>query len=69
MFSVPTARARVVLSDDDERWLTITEAAFYLNTSEQTIRRRLKDGKLPAEKIDGMIRIRRSEIDRYMESR
>jgi excisionase family DNA binding protein len=32
-----------------DRWLTIRQAALELNVSELTIRRRIKDGKLPSQ--------------------
>lgn len=57
------------MTDEDERWLTITEAAFYLGTSELTVRRRIKDGKVPAYQGDGTLRIKRSDIDRYLEQK
>lgn len=57
------------MDETDDKYLTVTEAAFYLGVSELTIRRRIKDGVLNAVQGGGVIRLRRSEIDRYMEGR
>jgi excisionase family DNA binding protein len=44
---------------------TIAEAAEYLNTSPQFVRRRIADGTLPAYRLKGsrLIRIRREDLD------
>ena len=42
---------------------TLKQVADYLNVSQETVKRRIKEGKLPASKIGGQIRIRWSDVD------
>lgn len=57
------------MEDDGDRYLTVTEAAYYLGVSELTVRRRIRDGKLSAVNVDGLLRVRKYEVDEYMEDR
>jgi excisionase family DNA binding protein len=42
---------------------SISEVANYLNVSSITVRRRIRNGELPATKIGGQIRIKWSDVD------
>jgi excisionase family DNA binding protein len=42
---------------------SISEIATYLNVSEITVRRRIRNGELLATKIGGQIRIKWSDVD------
>jgi excisionase family DNA binding protein len=46
--------------------LTISEVAKMLRVSEDTIRRMIDDGKLPAFKARGNWRIRREEVEKII---
>lgn len=46
--------------------LTIKEAASLLRVSDDTIRRMIDEGKLPAFKVRGNWRIKREEIEKIM---
>lgn len=47
----------------DHVWLTIPEAAVYLSVSSDTIRRRIKDKKLPASIFSRKYRIHVDDLD------
>jgi len=55
----------------DDRWLTVDEAAAQIKVHPETIRRWLRDGKLPGTLISrsGGYRVRQSELDRFMDQR
>ncbi len=46
--------------------MTIKEVAAYLKLNEKTTYRLTSDGKIPAFKVGGSWRFRRSEIDRWI---
>lgn len=48
----------------DGEYLSLKEVGALLGLSDATIRRRLKDGTLPAAKIGGVWRVRRADLDR-----
>jgi len=48
-------------------WGTIDQAAEYLNTSRQTIRRRIADGTLKAYRFGREIRIKLDDLDAMLE--
>ena len=53
----------------DSELLTVAQTARYLQFSEKTIRRLIKDGRLPASKIGNRTwRIRTSDIDEYIQA-
>ncbi len=47
----------------DEDILSLKEAAAYLRLSENTLRRAIKEGALPAAQLRGKIRIRKADLD------
>ncbi len=49
--------------------LTKAEAAEYLNTSVRHVTRLLQERRLPYVKLGGLVRIRRSALDEYIDSR
>ena len=54
--------------DQQERWLTVEEAAERLSVHDQTVRRWLRAGKLQGTSINRRAgwRIRESEIERFL---
>jgi excisionase family DNA binding protein len=52
--------------EDDERYLTIDEAAERLRFSTKTIRRRIEDGTLATVSAFGRVRIKASELNRHI---
>ncbi len=46
--------------------LTVSEMAAFMRTSEQTVRNRIRDGKLKAITDDKVIRIKRSDALAYL---
>jgi excisionase family DNA binding protein len=51
-------------STQNDRWLTVSEAAATLNVSPKTIRRRLADGTIPAMRLGRLIRINPADLTR-----
>ncbi len=51
----------------DRELLTVKQAATVLQISARSIRRLIADRDLASFKIRGVIRIRRSDIDRYLD--
>jgi excisionase family DNA binding protein len=51
----------------DDPFLSLLDAAELLNISARSIRRKLEDGDLTAHKFGALVRIRRSEVDAYIE--
>ncbi len=49
-----------------DEWLTIGEAAAHLKMSVPTIRKYISLGKLPSYRQGRIIRLKRSEIDRFL---
>lgn len=50
----------------DERFYSIAQAADRANVSASTIRRAIRDEQLPALKVRGAIRIRKSHMDAWL---
>jgi excisionase family DNA binding protein len=48
------------------RLLTLGEAASRLACSTRTLRRRIKDGSLPAFRDGGLVRVRQDDLERYV---
>jgi excisionase family DNA binding protein len=46
--------------------LKVTEAAEELNVSRAKAWQWIRDGRLPAVKIDGILRVRRSDLDTFV---
>ena len=49
-----------------EDLLTIEETALYLRVSESTVRRMVKDGRIPARQIGRQWRIPRAALEEYL---
>ena len=49
--------------------LSIPQAGAYLNVSPDTVRRLIRGGTIPHARIGNSIRIRRADLDGYLESR
>lgn len=50
-------------------WLSIAEAADVIGVNPRTVRRYIKDGKLPVSRVSTqVVRIRRADIDTFLES-
>lgn len=47
--------------------LAVPEAADYLNVTTHWIRRRIHERRLPYVKLDGLVRLRRCDLDAYVE--
>lgn len=47
--------------------LTVRQAAELASVSEKTIRRKIDDGEIVATRIGTSVRVRRAELDRYLE--
>ena len=47
--------------------LSIPQAGAYLNVSRDTVRRLILNGKVPHARIGNSIRIRRADLDGYLE--
>ena len=51
-----------------ERLFTVRELAEYLSLNEETIRRWIKSEKLPALKIGRELRVKESEVEKFLEA-
>lgn len=66
----------LVPKDDDEQqetlesspWLGTTEAARFLGVVPRTLYRMVDEGQIPAYKMGRVIRIRRSDLEAYLEA-
>jgi excisionase family DNA binding protein len=58
-----------VTSSERPRWLSIRQLASYLGRSVQSIRKDVREKKLPATRIGGQIKFDLADIDRLMEAR
>lgn len=57
------------MSSKPDEILTIDEVAAYLKASKRTVYRLTTSGNLPAFKLGGTWRFRRSDLDRWIASR
>ncbi len=48
--------------------LSVPQAGAYLNVSSDTVRRLIRSGNIPHARIGNSIRIRRADLDGYLES-
>ena len=55
-------------SDYDESFLTVAEVAELLRLNQQTVRNWIDAGSLPAVRVGRRVRIKRSDLDRIVES-
>jgi excisionase family DNA binding protein len=54
-------------SSQGDRMLTIKEVCDWLNVSRATVDRYIKKGWIVAVKYDHLVRIKRSEVERFLE--
>lgn len=52
----------------DDKWIGIEELSSYLDVKSVTIRKWIRDKKIPCHKIGKLWRFKKSEIDRWIES-
>ncbi|MEW9897107.1 helix-turn-helix domain-containing protein [Chitinivorax sp. PXF-14] len=57
------------MSDQPDEILTIDEVAAFLKAGKRTVYRLAASGKLPAFKLGGTWRFRRSDLDQWIASR
>ncbi|MOA24168.1 Helix-turn-helix domain protein [compost metagenome] len=57
------------MSDQPDEILTIDEVAVFLKAGKRTVYRLAASGKLPAFKLGGTWRFRRSDLDNWIASR
>lgn len=54
---------------NDDRWISIEEAASYLGVNKDTIRNWIKKGNgIPAHKLGKLWKIKKSELDAWIKS-
>ncbi|HHK0271239.1 TPA: helix-turn-helix domain-containing protein [Pseudomonas aeruginosa] len=56
------------MTDAESEILTLEEVAAYLKAGKRTVYRLAQRGEIPAFKLGGMWRFRRSELDRWIAS-
>ena len=56
-------------TDRFPRWLSIKQLANYLGRSVQSIRKDVREKRLPATRIGGQIKFDRRDIDQLLEAR
>ncbi|MCP1121293.1 methylation-associated defense system helix-turn-helix domain-containing protein MAD1 [Robbsia andropogonis] len=54
------------MTDTDDEILTLDEVAAYLKAGKRTVYRLAQKGAIPAFKLGGTWRFRRSELDRWI---
>jgi excisionase family DNA binding protein len=52
----------------DPDWLTTLETARWLGVTQKTVYRLVNDGKLAAFKLGRVVRIRRTDLDAFLET-
>ena len=56
-------------TDDFPRWLSIKQLANYLGRSVQSIRKDVREKRLPGTRIGGQIKFDKRDIDQLLEAR
>ena len=56
-------------TEEFPRWLSIKQLANYLGRSVQSIRKDVREKRLPATRIGGQIRFDKRDIDQLLEAR
>lgn len=54
------------MAESDDNILTLDEVAAYLKAGKRTVYRLAAEGKLPAFKLGGTWRFRRSDLDKWI---
>ncbi len=49
-------------------WMTVAEAADYLRVTVAALRKRIERGQVPAHRWGRLLRLRRAELDRLLDS-
>lgn len=58
----------MIEKEDNPRWLRTREVARLLNVSDSTVRSWLSRTKIDGFKVDGVVRVDRESIDRFVET-
>lgn len=58
----------MAVNNSDDSFLTVAEVAALLKLNQQTVRNWIEQGSLPAVRIGRRVRIKRSDLDRILES-
>lgn len=58
----------MALDEHEESFLTVAEVAELLRLNQQTVRNWIDAGSLPAVRVGRRVRIKRSDLDRIVES-
>ena len=61
--------SQIQSTDQFPRWLSIKQLANYLRRSVQSIRKDVRERRLPATRIGGQIKFDRRDIDQLLEAR
>lgn len=56
------------MGDDEIRWLSTADAAKRVGITPRTLYRFIDNGELPAYRFGRVIRLKESEVDRFIES-
>jgi len=56
------------MGDDEIRWLSTADAAKSVGITPRTLYRFIDNGELPAYRFGRVIRLKESEVDRFIES-
>ena len=62
-------KSQIRSTDQFPRWLSIKQLAKYLGRSVQSIRKDVREKKLPATRIGGQIKFDKRDIDQLLEAR
>lgn len=54
--------------DDDDTWMSTQEAAARIGITTRTLYRRIDEGDVSAYKIGRLIKLRRSEVDAFIDA-
>ena len=61
--------SKIRSTDQFPRWLSIKQLAKYLGRSVQSIRKDVREKRLPATRIGGQIKFDKRDIDQLLEAR
>ena len=57
-----------MIDNDNENWISITEAAEHLGVTKDSIRKWIKKTDIPAHKIGKLWKFKKSELDEWVKS-
>lgn len=52
----------------DDRWISLEEAASYMDVTKDTVRNLIKKTEIPAHKIGKLWKFKKSELDEWIKS-